>query len=70
MINKVIYYTSKQMELITIAFIFIILLIIHHIYIHDNLEFPQRIFEVKDVSNHETWEVALAAFIVGIIVSK
>lgn len=44
-------------------------LVVHHIYKHTELPFPQRAFEIKDISNHETWIlVSLTVFIVLLLV--
>lgn len=42
-----------------------LLLIFHHICIHPEYDFPDRAFQISDVSNHETWVVALLALGVG-----
>lgn len=42
-----------------------ILLLSHHTRIHPEYEYPDRLFQVSDVSNHETWVVALLAFGMG-----
>lgn len=34
-------------------------LLAHHYYVHEELEMPDRLFQIKDVSNHETWVVVL-----------
>jgi len=36
-------------------------LVAHHYAKHTELEMPDRAFQVKDVSNHETWIVVLLA---------
>jgi hypothetical protein len=43
-----------------------ILLLYHHTRIHPEYEYPDRLFQVSDVSNHETWVVALLAFGAGV----
>jgi len=48
-----------------IFLIIALLLVVHHIYIHPEYEFPDRAFQVKDVSNHETWVVVCLALAAG-----
>ena len=53
------------MEIFHITIILAILIIIHHILIHPKLLFPDRIFQIKDVLNHETWILVILSFGVG-----
>jgi len=53
------------MDLFILAICLAIALILHHIYVHQNYEFPDRAFQISDVSNHETWIVASLAFAAG-----
>lgn len=55
-------------ELISLLVIIVIVIVLHHIYIHDNLTFPSRIFQLSDISNHETWAIAFAALAIGVFV--
>jgi hypothetical protein len=44
------------------AFLIIaILLLIHHVYVHPEYDFPERAFQFEDISNHETWIVVCLA---------
>lgn len=45
---------EHQLPLI-IAFV----LLAHHYVIHPELQLPDRLFQVKDVKNHETWILLL-----------
>lgn len=51
--------------IVAICILAAILLIWHHTRIHPDYEYPDRAFQVSDVSNHETWVVALIAFAAG-----
>lgn len=53
------------MWIASVAVISALLLMLHHIYIHPEYKFPDRAFQVSDVSNHETWIVALLALAIG-----
>jgi hypothetical protein len=53
------------MDLVAVGIILAILIIVHHIYIHQNYEFPDRAFQVSDIQNHETWVVASLALATG-----
>lgn len=60
--------TKEIFELIGLLVIIAIVIVLHHIYIHDNLTFPSRIFQISDISNHETWVIAVAALALGVFV--
>ena len=36
-------------------------LLLHHYINHPELQFPDRLFQINDISNHETWIVVLVA---------
>lgn len=44
-----------------IFIIIAVMIVIHHIYIHPEYDFPDRAFQISDVSNHETWVVMFLA---------
>ncbi len=48
----------------------VVIILIHHIIIHKDIPFPSRIFQIKDVMNHETWALVLSFFGLGLVVSK
>ena len=52
-----------KIDLLIISFVFTVM--IHHYMKHTELELPHRLFEVKDVSNHETWLLAAIFFGIG-----
>lgn len=52
------------------AIIISIIIIIHHIYIHPEYDFPDRAFQISDVADHETWVIASLAFAAGLYVSQ
>ena len=56
------------MSLILAVIILAFLIVLHHIYIHDNYDFPDRAFQVSDVKNHETYVIACFAFAAGMVV--
>jgi hypothetical protein len=49
------------MDIRTIALLVAAGLLLHHIWIHPEYSFPDRMFQISDVSNHETWVVAALA---------
>ena len=56
-----------------LAFAFCVLaviLLIHHWIIHPEYSFPDRLFQVSDVSNHETYVVAALACALTVVLSK
>lgn len=53
-----------------LSVILAIIIVLHHIYKHTEYEFPDRAFQISDVSNHETWVVASLAFATGLILSQ
>lgn len=57
------------MNFVVLAICLAIALVLHHIYIHQNYNFPDRAFQVSDVINHETWVVASLAFAAGLTAS-
>lgn len=36
-------------------------LLVHHAYIHPEYDFPDRVFQLSDIQNHETWVLVLLA---------
>lgn len=53
------------MDLIIAGIVLAILIMVHHIYIHSDYDFPDRAFQISDVQNHETWIVASLALATG-----
>lgn len=51
------------------AFIIAIILIIHHTYIHKEYKSYDRIFQISDINNHETWIIACLSFAVGTFIN-
>jgi hypothetical protein len=47
------------------ALLIAIVVLVHHIYKHPDYKFPDRLFEISDIDNHETWIIACLAFIMG-----
>jgi hypothetical protein len=52
-----------------ICLLLAVVLVLHHWVIHPELKGLNRLFQTKDVANHETWEVALVATGVGLSVA-
>lgn len=57
--------TKEVSDIILLFVIIAIVIILHHIFIHSNLSFPARIFQISDISNHETWAIAFLALAIG-----
>lgn len=53
------------MNLVIAGLVLAILIIVHHIYIHSDYDFPDRAFQLSDVQNHETWVIASLGLAVG-----
>ena len=47
-----------------------LLLVIHHVVIHPEYEFPDRAFQVSDICNHETWVLVFAALGLGVYIGQ
>lgn len=56
--------------LIILCIIVAIGIVIHHIMIHPEYSFPDRAFQISDISNHETWVVSSLACAVGVAIGS
>ena len=57
-------------EVAIMAVILAVVIVFHHIHKHTEYDFPDRAFQISDVSNHETWVVASLTFALGLHVSQ
>ena len=53
------------MDLVIVGIVLALIIMMHHIYIHSDYDFPDRAFQLSDVQNHETWVVASLALAAG-----
>lgn len=52
------------MFLKVIIILLIIFILYHHWYIHPELKFPDRLFQIKDIKNHETFVIVLFGILI------
>lgn len=59
---------DKIEGIVCLLIIIAIVIIFHHIHKHDDLKYPDRIFQISDISNHETWVIACLSLALGVYI--
>jgi hypothetical protein len=57
-------------EVAALAVVAAVIIVLYHVHKNQDYDSPYRAFQTSEVSNHETWVVAIIAFAAGLHLSQ